>query len=188
MEAKELAYQADTEKGVPHLLGSNLTYLICLIQVSDHKDLPAVWEELPGYLKYQQLTTLQRDLGNMAWRLSIQAPIVATPGLLKITLVLSIRLEHQENLGSSLHQFGLIQHTYATRKVLKAWADQHQVITGGGAAPYLADASTLTATDRVSLTATLLMARGGNARMRVVLSTLFGPNHLTAMSTDELNM
>ena len=39
-EEKSLALQADKEKGIPDLLGSNLAYLICLGQVAAHKDLP----------------------------------------------------------------------------------------------------------------------------------------------------
>ena len=41
--------------------------------------------------------------------------------------------------------------TSADRKVLKSWSDLHQVISGAGAAPPLADVATLTAPDGVSL-------------------------------------
>ena len=40
---------------------------------------------------------------------------------------------------------------------MKARADQHQIIAGGGAVPYLAYADTLTAPDGVSLSTTLAM-------------------------------
>ena len=40
MESKALARKADKEKWITNLLGSNLTYLLCLGQVAAHKDLP----------------------------------------------------------------------------------------------------------------------------------------------------
>ena len=55
--------------------------------------------------------TLQRDLYNITRRLSVQTPIIATPGLLKITLKLGYRLEHCDNLGSGIHKFGLLFNT-----------------------------------------------------------------------------
>ena len=134
-----------------------------------------MWKELVGAPKREHLTTLQSSLDDTARRLSIRAPIAAIPGLLNITLALGLCLENHNDLGSGLHQFGTIQHTSAVRKLLKAQADQHQVITGRGTAPSLADAATLTAPDSISLPATLAMARGSHARLRVVLITLFGP-------------
>ena len=56
-----------------------------------------------------------------------------------------------------------------------ACANQHQVIAGGGATPYLADAATLTSQDVFSMPVTLAMAWGGHARLMFVLVTLFGP-------------
>ena len=56
----------------------------------------------------------------------------------------------------------MVQHTPAARKVLKAQTDQYQVIKGGGAAPYLADAETLMKTDGMSLLATLAIERGAH--------------------------
>ena len=41
-EAKVLTCQAYAEKGVPDLLGSNLTYLLRLSHVGAHEDLPTV--------------------------------------------------------------------------------------------------------------------------------------------------
>ena len=41
-EAKALAFQEDAEKGVPDLVGSNLTYLLRLIYVAAHEYLPTV--------------------------------------------------------------------------------------------------------------------------------------------------
>ena len=138
-------------------------------------------------LKSQHLTTLQRDLDDTAWHLSFRAPIVATPGMLNLTLLLGVHLEHRDNLGLGLHYFDLGQHTSAAWKVLKARADQHQAIMGG-ATPYVADAATLMAPYSVSLSATLAMARGVHARMRLVLATLFGTDHPTALVMKEVNV
>ena len=81
--------------------------------------------------------------------------------MLKITLVLGCRLEHCNDLGSGLHMFGLVQHTSASRKVLKVHSDQHQVIMGGSATPSLADGDTLAVPYGVSLSSTLALVRGG---------------------------
>ena len=86
-----------------------------------------------------------------------------------------------------LHQFGLSQHTSASRKVLKSHANQHQVIVGGRYAPSLANTATLTVPDSVSLPDTLTMARGYHAHLRVVLVTLFLSDHPTALAMKWLN-
>ena len=132
--------------------------------------------------------TLQRALYDTTRRLSVQVPIIATPGMLKITLALGCRLDHCDNLGSGLHKFGLVQRTSASRKVLKVRSDQHQVIMGSRAAPSLADAATLAAPDGVSLPSTLAMAQGGHTRLSVVLDTLFRTNHPTVMAMKEVNV
>ena len=124
-ESKALARQTDAEKGVTDLLGSNLAYLLRLSQVADHKDLPTMWKELAGSQNHQHMASIQRDLNDTALNLSFRAPIFATSGLLKLNLSLGFRLEHHNNLGLGLHHFGLGQHSSSTRKVLKAWADQH---------------------------------------------------------------
>ena len=110
------------------------------------------------------------------------------PGLLNLTLTLGFRLEHCDDLGSGLHQFRISQHTYTSRKVLEARADRNQVITGNGATPSLDDAFTLMVPDGVSLPVTLAMAQGSHKWMRVVLDTLFGPNHPTVLEMKEVNV
>ena len=82
-------------------------------------------------------------------------------GLLKLTLSLGFCLDHRDNLGTGIHQFWIGQHTSAARKVLKARAEQHQVIAGCDAAPSLDDMAALMAPDGVSLPYTLSMAQGG---------------------------
>ena len=62
-----------------------------------------MWKKLVRALKLQHLTTLHRAYDNIVWRLSVHAPIVATPGLLKLTLALGLRIYHHDNLISVLH-------------------------------------------------------------------------------------
>ena len=91
-DVKAQSIKADDEKGIPDFLGSNLTYLISLGQVSKHETFPPIWKELAGGAKCQHLMMLQRALNDTARRLSVCAPIVATPGLLKITVSLGFFL------------------------------------------------------------------------------------------------
>ena len=146
-----------------------------------------MWKELARAPKRQHLAILQRPLDDTARRLSVRVPIVATPGIFKLTLDLGFYLYHCDNFGTGLHQFELVQYVSAARKVLKACSDQHQVIAGAAAAPYLADATTLTSPDSVSLPATLAMSQGSHARMRVVLVALFGKDHPTVLAMKEVN-
>ena len=79
-----------------------------------------------------------------------------------MSLTLGFCLYQREYLRAGLHQFCLVQHTSAARKVLKACIDQHQVIAGGGGAPMLADTAYLKAPDRVSLKDTLEIAQSSH--------------------------
>ena len=65
---------------------ANLTYLLCLGQVSAHKDLPPILKELKRVPNRQNLMTLHMALDNTTCCLNVRVPIVATPGLLKLTL------------------------------------------------------------------------------------------------------
>ena len=122
-EAKVQACKADKDKGILNLLGNNLIYLLHLGQLSAHEDLPLMWKYLAGLPKCQHLATLQRALDNTARHISVCAPIIETTGLLKLTLALIFSLDHRDNLGTGLHQFGLVNHTSAARKVLKFHAN-----------------------------------------------------------------
>ena len=73
-----------------------------------------------------------------------------------------------------MHQFLMVQHTYAARKVLKVCVDQHQFIAGGNSAPKLVDSAYLTAPDGFTLPDTLAMACSTHAHLWVVLDTLLG--------------
>ena len=108
-EAKAQAQKADSKKGILDPLGSNLTYLHHLGQVSTHKVLPSIWKKIEGDLKHQHLPTLQRALDDTAHRLRVRAPIIATPGLLNLTLALGCHMDHLDNLGTCLYQFELGQ-------------------------------------------------------------------------------
>ena len=122
------------------------------------------------------------------FRLSIHVPIVLTPVLLNLTLDLGFHLYHRDNLGTGLHQFGLGQHTLVAQKVLKACVDQHQVITGAGAATSLWDVAMLTAIYGVSLPSTLAMPWWGHLRLRVILVTLLGQDHPTVLVMRDVNL
>ena len=119
--------------------------------------------------------------------ISVCAPISVTPGILNITLALGFHLKHRNDLGTCLHQFCLGQHASAARKVLKARADQHQFIAGGSAAPLLEDTNMLTALDGVSFTSTMDMAREAHTQLRMVLVTLLGQDHPTALAMRDIN-
>ena len=71
--------------------------------------------------------------------------------------------------------------------MLEARSEQNQVIVGDGAAPYLSDADTLTASDVISLPATLAILQGDHAWLRVVLVTLVGTYHPTALEMKQVN-
>ena len=113
----------------------------------------------------------------MAQRLGVCAPIIAAPSLLKMSLTLVFHLNHIDNLGKGLHQFYVGQHTSSTWKVPKACVDQHQVVSGGGSAPMLADAAHLTAPNGVTLPKTVAMVQIAHTRLRVGLDTLLGREH-----------
>ena len=100
---------------------------------------------------------LQRDLDNTTQCLSICMSIATTLGLLKLAQALCFILDHRDDLGTDLNQFGLSQHISASQKVLKAHYEQHKVIAVGRASPSLSDTATLMVPDGVSLSATLAM-------------------------------
>ena len=182
-----LAHKAGNEKGIPDLLGKSLTYLLRLGQLSANEDLSPIWKELTVSPKNQHPTTLQRDFSNTARCFSICTPIIAILDLLNLTLSLGFILDHQGNLGTGLHQFGLGQHSSAAQKVMKARSDQHQVIVDGDAASSLEDAATLMAPYGVSFLSTMAMVQGAHARLRVVLFTLLGQDYPTALAMRDIN-
>ena len=91
----------------------------------------------------QQLLILQRALNKAAADLSLRAPTVATPALLKMVLGMDFCLVSKDDIFLGLHAFTLGQHTAARRKLLKTRADRHNLMAGGHSAPSLADAEEL---------------------------------------------
>ena len=140
-----------------------------------------------GGPKRQHLTTLDRAQKKTACPLSVRAPIVAKTDIIKLILALGFQLDHRDDLDTSLHHFGLFQHTSATWNVLKSRSYQHHVIADGGTAPSLEDAATLTTPDGVSLPPTMAMSQGIHVRLRVVLVTLLGKDHPNAMVMRDIN-
>ena len=103
-----------------------------------------------------------------------------------MTLYLSSRLDHRDDLGMRIQQFYLGKCMLASRKLLKAHVEQHQVIAGGGKALNLANAAYLTDPDGVSLPKTLAMARRMHTCLWLILDTLLGKDHPAAHSIDTL--
>ena len=69
--------------------------------------------------------------------------------------------------------FMLSQHTINVQKVLAACDARHAISIGGGAAPLLADAKTLTASDGATTLPTLTAAQRMITHLRVVTATIF---------------
>ena len=113
--------------------------------------LNTVWAELTTASKSQQLLVLQRSLNKAAPDLSLRAPTVATPALLKTVLGLEFCLASNDNLSSGLDALTLGQHTAARQKLLKTRADCYELMAGGHAAPRLADAEELVPLDGVTI-------------------------------------
>ena len=142
--------------------------------------LNALWAELTTASKSQQLLVLQRALNKAAADLSLRAPTVATPALLKKVLGLDLCLASKDNLSSGLHAFTLGQHTAACQKLLKIRADRHNLMAGGHAAPSLADAKELVATDGVTISTLHGQARGQHNRLRILGHDFFGERHTSS--------
>ena len=85
--------------------------------------LNAVWAELTTASKLHQLLVLQRALNKAAADLSLRAPTVATPALLKMVLGMDFCFASKDEISLGLHAFTLVQHTAAQRKLLKTRAD-----------------------------------------------------------------
>ena len=112
--------------------------------------------------------------------MSVRAPIVEKLGLLKKTLATGFQLTHRYNLGMVINQFCLGKHTSTARKLPKVCVNQHQIISGSGGSPTLADAAYTTATDGFSLLETISMVWNMHTRLQVILETLLGRYHTSA--------
>ena len=139
-EREEARDKNPEQKGPKEFFGTNLPHLLRLTQVEEVVRVNTVWAELTAASKLQQFLVLQRALNKAATDLSLRAPTVATPALLKMVLGLDFYLASKDDLSSRLHAFTLGHHTAACRKLLNTRADRHNLMTGGHAAPSLADA------------------------------------------------
>ena len=97
-------------------------HLLNLLQVTDTKDLPPIWEALARASKQQKLLVLQWAFDTATEDMGLRAPTIATPSLLKLALALSSRMEIRYDLTTGLHPFFLGQHTAMVRKFLRGQA------------------------------------------------------------------
>ena len=139
-----------------------------------------VWEELTTASKSQQLLFLQQALNKAAVDLSLRATTVTTPALLKMVIGLDFCLTSKDDLSSGLHAFTLGKHTAARRKLLKTRADRHNLMSGGHAAPSLADAEELVAPNGMTIPTSHGQARGQHNRLRILGHALFGERHTSS--------
>ena len=85
-ERKEARNKKTEQKGPKEFFGTNLPHLLRLTQVEEVVILNAVWAKLTTASKSQQLLVLQQALNKATADLSLRAPTVATPALLKMVL------------------------------------------------------------------------------------------------------
>ena len=111
-------WEKKEHKGAAEYFGANLVHLLNLVQVTDAKDPPPVWEALARASKHQQLLVLQQAFETAAEDMGLRAPTIATPSLLNLILALGFRMESRDDLTMGLHPFVLGQHTATVRKFL----------------------------------------------------------------------
>ena len=111
-------------KGEAEYFGANLAHLLNLVQVTNAKDLPSVWEALARASKHKQLLVLQRAFDAAAKNVGLRAPTIATPSLLKLVLALGFQMEIRDDLTTGLHLFVLGQHKATVRNFLRGQADR----------------------------------------------------------------
>ena len=139
-----------------------------------------VWAELTTTSKLQQLLVLQRALNKSAADLSLWAPTVATPALLKMVLGLDFYLAIKDGLSSGLHVFTLGQHTAARQKLIKTRTDRHNLMAGSHAAPSPADTKELVASNGVTIPTSHGQSSGHHNRLHILGHTLFGERHTSS--------
>ena len=170
LENKRVPERKDN-KGATEYFGKNLSHLLNLVQVTDAKDLPPVWEVLLRASKHQQILVLQRAFDTSAEDMGLRAPTIATPPLLKLVLALGFRMESRDDLTTGLHPFVLGQHTATVRKFLHLQADRYAMVTSGVGSLSLVDVEILSSPDGVTLTRKFSMARGQWLRKRLIAGT-----------------
>ena len=150
---------------------STLAHLLNLVQVTDAKDLPPVWEALARASKHQQLLVLQRAFDTTAEDMGLRALTIATPYLLKLVLSLGFSMEIRDDLTTGLHPFVLGQNTATLRKFLRVQADRYAMFASGAGAPSLADMEILSAPNGVTLPQNFSKARGQWLRTQLIVGT-----------------
>ena len=186
-ERKEAKDKKAEQKGPKEFFGTNLPHILRLTQVEEAVRLNEVWADLTTASKFQQLLVLQRSMNKAAVDLSLRAPTVATPALLKMVLGLDFCLTSKDDLSSGLHAFTLGQHTAARRKLLKTRTDRHNLMEGGHAAPSLADAKELVPSDGVTIPTSHGQSRGQHNRLRILGHALFGERHTSSKKLKTLS-
>ena len=136
-----------------------MAHLLNLVQVTDVKYLPPIWESLARASKHQQLLVLQQAFDTAAEDMGLRAPTIATPSMLKLVLALGFSIEIRDDLTTVIHPFVVRQHTVTVRKFLCRQADRYAMVASGAGAPYLADMEILLAPDGVTLPCNFSMAR-----------------------------
>ena len=105
--------------GATDYFGAKLAHLLNLVQMTDAKDIPPVWEALARASKHQQLLVLKRAFNTTEEDMGLRAPTISTLSLLNLVLALGFRMESRDNLTTGLHPFVLRQHTTSVRKFLR---------------------------------------------------------------------
>ena len=100
-------HEKKEHKGAAEYFGANLAHLLNLVQVTDAKYLPPVWEDLARASKHQQILALQQAFDAAAEDMGLRAPTIATPSLLKLVLALGFWMDSWNDLTTGLHPFVL---------------------------------------------------------------------------------
>ena len=176
LENKRVREKKDN-KGATDYLGANLAHLLNLVQVTNAKDLPHVWEALARASKHQQLLVLQRAFNTAAEDMGLHTLTISTPSLLKLVLVLGFRMESRDELTTRLHSFVLRQFTSTVWKFLRGQADRYAMVASGAGAPSLADVEIILSPDSVTLPQNFSMDRRQWLRTQLIVGTCFGVDH-----------
>ena len=148
-----------------------------LVQVTDSKYPPLVWEALARASKHQQLLVLQRAFDTASYDMGLHAPTIATYSLLKLVLAIGFRMDSWGEPTTGLHPFVLGHNTATVRKFLRGQADQYAMGASGAGAPSLVDVETLLAPEGVNLPRNFLMTRGKWLQTQMIVRTCFGVDH-----------
>ena len=148
-----------------------------LVQVTDSKYPPLVWEALARASKHQQLLVLQRAFDTASYDMGLHAPTIATYSLLKLVLAIGFRMDSWGEPTTGLHPFILGQYTATVRKFLRGQADLYSMVASGAGAPFLADVEIFLAPDGVTLPRNFSMAHGKWLQTRLIVGTCFVMDH-----------